>query len=98
MNDSDTEFFENYELGYNSGSLANGSNILVPAANLFSLSSRSPSFNCSAHSKKTSATWIWKSTDKPNEKVQCELTTKILIHVSSDPRPYDVFDKAIDLN
>ena len=38
------------------------------------------------------------NTDKPSEKVQCELTANILLHFSSDPRPSDVFEKAIDLN
>ena len=47
MNDSDTEFFGNDELDYNSGSVANASDILVPAANVHSSSSRRPSFNCS---------------------------------------------------
>ena len=37
-------------------------------------------------------------TDKPSEKVQCELTANILLHFSSDPRPFDVFENAIDLN
>ena len=40
----------------------------------------------------------WKSTDKPSEKVQCELTTNIFLHFSSDPRPFDIFEKAIDFN
>ena len=52
MHDLDTEFFGNDELEYNSCSVANASNILVPAANIPSSSSGSPSFNCSTHSKK----------------------------------------------
>ena len=47
MNDSDTEFFGNDELDYNSGSVENASDILVPAANIHSSSSGSPFFNCS---------------------------------------------------
>ena len=72
-------------LDYNSGSVENASDILVPAANVHSSSSGSPFFSCSAHSKKTSATWMWESTDKLSEKVQCELTVNILLHFSSDP-------------
>ena len=53
INDSDTKIFGNDELDYNSGSLANASDILVPAANAHSSSSGSPSFNCLAHSKKS---------------------------------------------
>ena len=83
MHDLDTEFFGNDELEYNSCSVANASNILVPAANIPSSSSGSPSFNCSTHSKKSSATWRWKNTDKPSEKVQCELTANILLRFSS---------------
>ena len=37
-------------------------------------------------------------TDKPSEKVQCKLTANILLHLSSDPRSFDVFEKANDLN
>ena len=84
INDSDMEFFGNDELDYNSGSVANASDILVPAANVNSSSSRSPS-------------WRWTSTYKPSEKVQCELTANIILHFSIDPRPFDVFQKAIDL-
>ena len=36
INDSDTKIFGNDELDYNSGSLANASDILVPAANAHS--------------------------------------------------------------
>ena len=57
MNDSDTDFFGNDEVDYNSGSVANASDILVPAANVHSSSSGNPSFNFSAYSKKNSATW-----------------------------------------
>ena len=57
MNDSDMEFFGNDEVDYNSGSVANASDILVPAANIHISSSGNPSFNCSAHSKTKSATW-----------------------------------------
>ena len=85
INDSDMEFFGNDELDYNSGTVANASDILVPAANVNSSSSGSPS-------------WRWKSTDKPSEKVQCELTENIILHFSIDPSPFDVFEKAIDLN
>ena len=85
-------------LDYNSGSVANASDILVPAANVHSSSTGSPSFSCSAHSKKESASWMWESTDKLSEKVQCEHPVNILLHFSSDPRPFDVFEKAIDLN
>ena len=38
-----------------------------------------------------------KGTDKPSEIVQCELTANILLHFSSDQRPFDVFEKSIDL-
>ena len=86
MNDSDEKFFGNDEGDYNSGSVANACDILVPAANVHSSSSGSPSFNCSARSKKKTATWSWNSNDK------------ILLHFSSDPRPFDVFEKDIDLN
>ena len=41
---------------------------------------------------------MWKSTDNPSAKVQYELTAKILLHFSSDERPFDVFEKTIDLN
>ena len=47
---------------------------------------------------KKSAIWRWKSTDKASEKVQCELTTNILLLFSSDPRLPDVFEKATDSN
>ena len=57
MNDSDMEFFGNDEVDYNSGSVANASDILVPAANVHISSSGNPSFNCSAHSKTKSVTW-----------------------------------------
>ena len=50
MNDSDKEFFGNDELDYNSDSVANASDILVPAANAHSSSSGNPSFNFSTHS------------------------------------------------
>ena len=52
MNDSDTEFSENDEVDYNSCSVANAFDIMVPAANLHGSWSGNPSFNCSAHSKK----------------------------------------------
>ena len=45
MNDSDKEFFGNDELDYNSDSVANVSDILVPPANAHSSSSGNPSFN-----------------------------------------------------
>ena len=98
MNDWVIEFFGNDELDCNSGSVANVSDIHFPAANVHSSSSGSPSFNCPACSKNKSATWRWKSTDEPSENVQCELTANILLHFCSDPRPFDVFEKAIDLN
>ena len=47
MNDSDTEFFGNNELDYNSVSVANTYDILVLAASVHSSSSGSSSFNCS---------------------------------------------------
>ena len=47
INDSDKEFLGNDEPDYNSGSVANASDILVPAANIHSSSTRSSSFNCS---------------------------------------------------
>ena len=50
MNDSDKVFFGNDELDYNSDSVANASDILVPAANGHSSSSGNPSFNFSTHS------------------------------------------------
>ena len=90
--------FGNDQVDYNSGSVANASGILVPGPNVHSLSSGNPCFNCSTYSEKKSAIWRWKSTNKPSEKVQCELTTNILIHFSSDPRSFDVFEKAIDFN
>ena len=52
MNDSDTKLFGNDEVDYNSSSVANSFDILVPAANVHSSSCGNPSFNCSAHSKK----------------------------------------------
>ena len=61
INDSDTEFFVNDELDYKSGSVANASDILVSAANVPSPSSGSPSFNCSAHSKKSQPPGIGKA-------------------------------------
>ena len=78
INDPDTEFFGNDELDYNCGSVANPSDILVPAAN--------------------SATWRWRNTDKPSEKLQCEPTGNILVHFSLDPKPFDVFENPIHLN
>ena len=57
LHNSDKKFFGNDEVDYNSGSVANASDILVPAANVHSSSSGNPFFNCSAHSKKNSATW-----------------------------------------
>ena len=98
MNDSDREFFGNDEIDYNSGSVTNVSDILVPTANVHSSSSGNSSFDCSAQSKGTSSNWKWKSTDKPSEKVQCELTANVLLHFSSNPRPFGVYEKAIDLN
>lgn len=97
-NDSDTEFVGNDEVDYNSGSVANASDILVLAANVHSLSSGNPSLNCSGHSKSKSAIWRWKRTDNPSKKAQCELTANILLYFSSDPRSFDVFEKAVDLN
>ena len=61
INDSDKEFFVNDELDYKSGSVANASDILVSAANVPSPSSGSPSFNCSAHSKKSQPPGIRKA-------------------------------------
>ena len=52
MNDSDTKLFGKDEVDYNSSSVANPFDILVPAANVHSASCGNPSFNCSAHSKK----------------------------------------------
>ena len=97
-NDSDTEFVGNDEVDYNSGSVANASDILVFAANVHSLSSGNPSLNCLAHSKNKSAVWWWKHTDNPSKKAQCKLTANILLHFSSDPRSFDVCEKAVDLN
>ena len=53
MNDFGTKFFGNDEVDYNSGSAANASHIMASAANVHSSSSGNPSFNCSAHSKKS---------------------------------------------
>ena len=50
MNDSDMEYFGNDEVDYNSGSVANASEILVPAANVHSSPSGNASFKCSTHS------------------------------------------------
>ena len=61
INDSDKEFFVNDELDYKSGSVANASDTLVSAANVPSPSSGSPSFNCSAHSKKSQPPGIRKA-------------------------------------
>ena len=52
MNVSDAEFSENNEVDYNSCSVANAFDIMVPAANLHRSWSGNSSFNCSAHSKK----------------------------------------------
>ena len=57
LHNSDKKFFGNDEVDYNSSSVANASDILVPAANVHSSSSGNPSFNFSAYSKKNSATW-----------------------------------------
>ena len=73
-NDSDTEFVGNEEVDYNSGSVANASDILVVAANVHSLSSGNPSLNCSAHSKNKSAIWRWKRINNPSKKAQCKQT------------------------
>ena len=56
MNDSDTEFFENDEIDYKSGYVANTSDILVSTSKVHSLSSGSPSFNYPVCSKSKSAT------------------------------------------
>ena len=98
MHDSDTELFGKDEPDYNSGSVTNASDILVPATNVHSTLFESTSFNSSAHLRKNSATWRWKRTEKPSGKVKCELTANILLHISCDPRPFDVFEKDIDLN
>ena len=50
MNDSDKEFFGNDDLDYNSDSVANASNILVPTTNAHSSLSGNRSFDFSAHS------------------------------------------------
>ena len=50
INDSDKKFLENYEIDYNSGFVANTSNILGPAAKVHSASSGNSSLNCSANS------------------------------------------------
>ena len=46
MNDSDSKFLGNDGVDYNSGAVANASDILVPPASIHSLSSGKLSFNC----------------------------------------------------
>ena len=64
MNDSDEKFFGNDEGDYNSGSVANARDILVPAANVHSSSSGSSSFNCSARFKKSQLPGVGKATTR----------------------------------
>lgn len=59
----------NDEVDYNSGSVANVSEILVPAANVHNSFSGYSSCTLPVNSKKMSANWMSKNTDKSNEKV-----------------------------
>ena len=81
------------EVDYSSCSVTSASDIMVPAANVHSSSSGNPFFIYSVHSKNKSPIWRWKSTDKPREYVQYEITPNILEHFSSDSRSFGVFGK-----
>ena len=103
MNDSefqnDTEFLGNDEVDYNSGSAANASDILVLAGNVHSLSSANPSFDCSPILKKIHPSGGGNALTTQVKKHNVSyITGNILLHFSSDPRSFDVFETAVDLN
>ena len=111
MNDSDTEFVATVDICLDSNDTYD-ENILTPSANLHntsevvidttsSTSEPGPSQKgASAPEKKgkKEPAWKWSKTPKLCAKQPCVLTADVLVDTSSEPTPFKIFSKTVDLN
>ena len=97
MNDSDTEFFVEEDIDLRLEGATGGSNILIPTANIHKVSAADNNESRTG-SKKETTDWKWTRVIKPSRKMECKLQKHVLLQFNIDPTPYDVYEKAIDLN
>ena len=97
MNDSDTEFVVEEDIDLRPEAATGVSNILTPNANIHKVS---PADNNEfrTRSEKETTEWKWTRIIKPSKKIECKLQQDVLLHFNSNPTPFDVFEKTVDLN